>query len=96
MWFNHVIRIKDVGLISSKHLWLYITCGAMLVCTHNHCGVDIVLPLCPREGKLSSDTVSAILIQVKNARNYGSKTSKVLFDTMSPAEVGLFKKGSSP
>jgi hypothetical protein len=67
----------------------------MVVCMYNHCGVDIILPLCPREGKLSSDMVSAILIQVKNVRNYGSKISKVLFDAMSPAKVGLFNKGSS-
>jgi hypothetical protein len=80
LWFNHIIRIEDAGLINSKHLWLYITRGAMIVCTHNQCGVDIVLPLCYRDGNLSHNTVSAILIQIKNAKKYGHNINKGLFD----------------
>jgi hypothetical protein len=96
MWFNHVIRIDDASLIDSKHLRLYITRGAMVVFTHKQCGVDIVLPICPKEGSLSCDTVSAILIQVTDAKKYGRKINKVLFDAMAPAVVGLLDKDSPP
>ena len=94
MWFNHVIRIMDHNAINAKHLWTFITRGAMVVCTHNQYGVDIVLPLCRKTENLSRDTVSAVLIQVKNAKQYGCKIHKTVFDGMDPVAVGLFDKAS--
>jgi len=94
MWFNHVIRIEDSKMINADYLWAFITRGAMVLCTHNQYGVDIVLPLCLNQGNLSRDTVSAILIQVKNDDRYGRRIDKTLFDGLNPTRVGLFKKGS--
>ena len=94
MWFNHVIRIEDSKMIGAEYLWAFITRGAMVLCTHNQYGVDIVLPLCLNQGNLSRDTVSAILIQVKNDDRYGRRIDKTLFDGLNPTRVGLFKKGS--
>jgi hypothetical protein len=94
MWFNHVIRIEDPKMIGAEYLWAFITRGAMVLCKHNQYGVDIVLPLCLNQGNLSRDTVSAILIQVKNDDRYGRRIDKTLFDGLNPTRVGLFKKGS--
>jgi hypothetical protein len=95
MWFNHVIRIEDPKMINAEYLWMFITRGAMVLCAHNQCGVDIVLPLCLNQGNLSRDTVSAILIQVKNDDKYGCSIDETLFDGLDPACVGLFEEGSS-
>jgi len=95
MWFNHVIRIMDRKAINSKNLWTYITRGAMVVCTHYQPGVDIVLPLCLKTGNISGNNVSAILIQVKNAKQYGRTIDKRLFDAMDPVSVGLFDDNTS-
>ena len=94
MWFNHVIRVMDPKAINAQHLWTFITRGAMVVCTDNQYGVDLVIPLCLKTGNLSRMTVSAILIQVKNAKRYGTTIDKTLFDGMDPVAVGLFDKGS--
>jgi hypothetical protein len=48
----------------------------------------------PNKGNLSRDTVSAILIQVKNDDKYGRRIDKTLFDGLNPTRVGLFEKGS--
>jgi len=96
MWFNHVIRIEKDRLINAEYLWSFITRGAMILCTHNQNGVDIVIPLCLKTGKLSRKTVSAILIQVKNSDRYGHDIDKTLFDALCPFRVGLFDKGSTP
>ena len=95
MWFNHVIRVEDRRLINSKFLWEFITRGAMISCSHNQEGVDIVLPICLKNKNLSPDNVSAILIQVKNAKQFKCDIDKLLFDSMDPFWVGLFNKGSS-
>ena len=92
MWFNHVIHVEDKKSINSEHLWMFITRGAMISCTNNQEGVDIVLPICLRNANLSPYTVSAILIQVKNAERYKRKIHKTLFDGMNPLQVGLFNQ----
>jgi uncharacterized protein YwbE len=96
MWFNHVIRIEKDKLINAEYLWSFIARGAMILCTHNQNGVDIVLPLCLKTGKLSRETVSAILIQVKNSDKYGYDIDKTLFDGLCPFRVRLFDKGFTP
>ena len=94
MWFNHVIRIEDSKMINADYLWAFITRGAMVLCTHNQYGVDIVLPLCPNKGNLSPDTVSAILIQVKNDDSYGLHIDRTLFDGLDPTDERLFEHRS--
>jgi uncharacterized protein YwbE len=96
MWFNHVIRIEKDKLINVEYLWSFITRGAMILCTHNQNGVDIVLPLCLKTGKLSRKTVSAILIQVKNSDEYGYDIDKTLFDGLCPFGVRLFDDNFIP
>ena len=94
MWFNHVIKIEDGAMINTKLLWTFITRGAMIMCSHNQDGIDIVLPVCSTKGNLSRDTVAAILIQVKNAKRIGCSIDKAIFDGMDPLSLGLFDKDS--
>ncbi len=94
MWFNHVIKIEDEAMINTKLLWTFITRGAMIMCCHNQDGIDIVLPVCSTKGNLSRDSVTAILIQVKNAKRFGCSINKTIFDGMDPLSVGLFDEGS--
>ncbi|KAI0299880.1 hypothetical protein BC826DRAFT_993889 [Russula brevipes] len=95
MWFNHVIKIEDSKMIAAEHLWFFITRGAMIMCTDNQRGVDIVLPVCVREGRLGPETVTAVLIQVKNSVCYGYDIDKTLFDAMDPFSVGLFRRSDN-
>jgi hypothetical protein len=96
MWFNHVIRIHDSTLINAKYLWRFITHGAMIICTHNQAGVDIIIPLCLKTERLSPQTVSAILIQVKNVSRYGDKVKADLFEKVCPFKLGVFDKNATP
>ena len=96
MWFNHVIRIEDSKMINAEYLWAFVTRGAMVLCTQNQYGVDIVLPICAKQDKLSRHAVSGILIQVKNDDSYGCSIDKTLFDGLNPVRVGLFKEGLTP
>jgi hypothetical protein len=94
IWFNHVIKIEDGAMINTKLLWTFITRGAMIMCSDNQAGVDIVLPVCSTKENLSRDSVTAILIQVKNAEQFGCSIDKTIFDRMDPLKVGLFDEGS--
>ena len=94
MWFNHVIRVEDTKMINSQSLWKFITRGAMISCPHNQEGIDIVLPVCLKNESISPDTVTAILIQVKNSTNFEYRIDKTLFDGMDPVRRGLFSIGS--
>lgn len=92
MWFNHVIRTEDRNMINSNFLWMFLTRGAMISCPHHQEGVDIVLPVCLKNANLSPDNVTAILIQVKNAKQFKCKIDKTVFDGMDPRRVGLFDR----
>jgi len=98
MWFNHIIKVEDGEMIKAKTLWKFIMRGAMVMCSDNQYGVDIVLPICDTEGKLSRDTVTAILIQVRNVKCHTGSVVQWMFDAMNPFDVGLFPraKGQSP
>ena len=96
MWFNHVIRTRNYDMINIQSLWKFITRGAMVMCANNQRGVDIVLPVCKTNRKLSSHNVTAILIQVKNDKAFRHVIKKTLFDAMDPFDVGLFSDGDTP
>ena len=84
MWFNHVIKIERKGMISIAHLWKFIVRGAMVLCATNQEGIDIVLPVCHVEQNLGPDSVTTIIIQVKNAKNYTGTLQGRLFNQMDP------------
>jgi hypothetical protein len=90
MWFNHVIKVQDNKMISVDNLWKFVTRGAMIVCTNNQEGVDIVLPLCHTKHMLSPDSVTAVLIQVKNTERFKKDIQETSFDFMSPFDLGIF------
>jgi hypothetical protein len=81
IWFNHVIKVEKDNMFSVDHLWKFITRGAMiLMCSNNQPGVDIVIPICHTQQPLSRDSVTAILVQVKNADKYQLTIDESLFD----------------
>ncbi|KAH9991140.1 hypothetical protein BJV77DRAFT_554959 [Russula vinacea] len=97
MWFNHVIKIEDGEMFSVEHLWKFVTRGAMILCSNGQKGIDIVLPVCHTKQNLSSDSMTAILIQVKNAERFKKNIHESLFDAMSPFDLGVFpEEGSRP
>jgi hypothetical protein len=95
MWFNHIIRTRDTDMINIRHLWKFITRGAMVMCANNQRGVDIVLPICDPSRKLSRHNVTAILVQVKNDKNF-TGYNRTLFDGLDPFDVNLFSNGDPP
>ena len=77
-------------MFSADHLWKFITRGAMIMCSNNQEGVNIVIPICHTHQPLSRDSVTAILVQVKNAEKYQFRIHESLFDAMDPIGLGLF------
>jgi hypothetical protein len=90
IWFNHVIKVEKNKMFTAEHLWKFITRGAMVLCSNYQEGIDIVIPICDTKKPLSRESVTAILVQVKNAEKYQSKFDKTLFDGMNPITLGLF------
>ena len=82
MWFNHVIKVESKEMISIDHLWKFVVRGAFILCATNQEGIDIVLPVCHKTRSLGPDSVTAIIIQVKNAINYKAALQGHLFDAM--------------
>ena len=92
MWFNHVLKIRKAHLINVQYLWEFIARGAMILCTNNQPGVDIVIPIHFSDGPLSRNNVTAILVQVKNDLTFGENMHSYLFDAMDPFHINLFNK----
>jgi hypothetical protein len=90
MWFNHVIKVEESEMISALNLWKFVTRGAMVLCSNNQEGIDIILPVCDTKRELSRHSVTAILIQVKNAKRYKKDINKTSFDGMDPLNLGIF------
>ena len=84
MWFNHVIKIENKEMISIDNLWKFVVRGAMILCATNQEGIDIVLPVCRVTQNLGPDSVTAIIIQVKNAKDYNATLQGDLFGHMDP------------
>jgi hypothetical protein len=82
MWFNHVIKIERKEMISIDHLRKFVVRGAMILCATNQEGIDIVLPVCHVTQDLGPDSVTAIFIQVKNAKDYNATLQGNLFGNM--------------
>ncbi|KAF8491848.1 hypothetical protein F5888DRAFT_1733763, partial [Russula emetica] len=92
MWFNHVIKIEKKEMISINHLWKFVVRGAMILCATNQAGIDIILPVCHVTQNLGPDSVTAIIIQVKNAQDYKATLQAGLFDAMdSVVKSAIFK-----
>jgi hypothetical protein len=90
MWINHGIKVQDDKMISVDNLWKFVTRGAMILCANNQEGVEIILPLCHTKKTLSPDSVTAILIQVRNAERFKKDIEETLFDAMDPFDLGIF------
>jgi hypothetical protein len=95
MWFNHIIKIEEKGLISIDHLWKFVVRGAMILCGTNQEGIDIVLPVCDVKQNLGPDSVTAIVVQVKNAKDYKANIRSDLFDVMDVIVKSIFSKDDS-
>ncbi len=93
IWFNHVLKVRNMDLINVRYLWRFITRGAMVLCANCQRGVDLVVPICYPGDLLSRRTVTAILIQVKNDVHFGENVHGDLFYAMDPFGIGLFEKG---
>ncbi|KAI9512364.1 hypothetical protein F5148DRAFT_1008366 [Russula earlei] len=87
LWFNHVIKVESKQMISKKHLWKFVTRGAMILCATNQEGIDIVLPVFHTGRKLGPDSMTAVVIQVKNARDHKTTLNESLFDAMDSVVV---------
>jgi len=88
LWFNHIIKVEDSNVIKPEFLWKYVTRGAMVVCNDNQEAIDIIVPVVFLDKNLSRYTVTAIMIQVKNANNFGLKVENELFNAMDPRQLG--------
>jgi len=96
IWFNHVIKIEDGDMIHIRHLWKYMSRGAMILCPPGHYGIDIVIPVCFKGNTLARNNMTAIVIQVKNATRYKEKISGNLFNHMDPFDIGLLSSEDDP
>jgi hypothetical protein len=97
MWFNHVIKIERKEMISIDHLWKFVVRGAMILCATNQEGIDLLLPVCDTTKNLGPDSVTAIIIQVKNTRDYEATLQGELFDAMdSVVKSAIFSKLPEP
>ncbi|KAI9454622.1 hypothetical protein F5148DRAFT_424620 [Russula earlei] len=95
LWFNHVIKVESKRMISKDHLWKFVTRGAMILCATNQEGIDIVLPVFHTGRKLGPDSMTAVVIQVKNARDHKTTLNESLFDAMdSVVKSAIFSTSS--
>ena len=90
IWFDHVIKVEKDNMFSADHLWKFIMCGAMILCSNNQKGIDVVIPICHTQQPLSRDSVTAILVQVKNTEEYQHEFKKTSFGSIDPIQLGLF------
>ena len=97
MWFNHIIKIERKEVMSIDHLWKFVVRGAMILCATNQEGVDIILPVCDMKQNLGPDSVTAIIIQVKNANDYKATLQEHLFAAMDSVVTStIFAKHPEP
>ncbi|KAH9978515.1 hypothetical protein BJV74DRAFT_721517, partial [Russula compacta] len=93
---GHMKKMAKPSSINVKYLWRFITCGAIILCANNQHGVNIILPVCLSGEILSCETMTAILIQVKNDTTFNEKIWGWLFDAMDPFDINVFNQGDAP
>ena len=93
IWFNHIIKVEHGEMIHVRHLWKFVSRGAMIICPPGNCGIDIVIPVCFKGNALTRENMTAILIQIKTDKH---QFSGDLFGYMDPFDVGLFSDGDTP
>ncbi|TFY52771.1 hypothetical protein EVG20_g10410 [Dentipellis fragilis] len=91
VWFNHFVRVGDMGVVDQAYLWMYLLRGAALVCPNNQRGVDLIIPVLFHNA-LRRENISSILIQVKNDPSFTDAVRPNLFDLMDPFDVGVFPR----
>ena len=96
IWFNHIIKVQQGEMIHVRHLWKFVSRGAMIICPPGYFGIDIVLPVCFKGNALTRENMTAILIQVKNDKRHRRDFSVDPFDLMEPFDAGLFSDGDVP
>jgi hypothetical protein len=89
MRFNHIIKIETKEMISVDYLWKFVTRGAMILCTTNQEGIDIVLPVCYTTQNLGPDSVTAVIIHVTNAEDFKTELNKLSYDAMDSAVTSV-------
>ena len=90
IFFNHFIKIHDSRMVNRRYLWMMIARGAAILCPNNQVGIDFLVPFTYHDDKLGRRNVSAILIHVKNDRQFSTTPRRWLFDGMNPYSVGVF------
>ncbi|KAI0285279.1 hypothetical protein BGY98DRAFT_1092902 [Russula aff. rugulosa BPL654] len=95
-WRKEEGKTDSTRRSTTAFLWKYVTRGAMIVCKDNQQGIDIILPMVWPNGNISRRTVSAIVIQVKNAKDFGFTVNNKLFDAMDPCGLGFLSDAPLP
>jgi hypothetical protein len=95
-WFNHIIRFDRGKMIHVRHLWKFVSRGAMIIFPPGYHGIDIVVPVCFKRNALSRNNMTAILIQVKGDKRYPEDHSRSPFERMNPFDVRLFSEEDAP
>ena len=96
IWFNHVIKVHQGEMINVRHLWKFVSRGAMIICPPGYFGIDIVLPVVFKGEALTRENMTAILIHVKNDKRRCGDFSVDPFDFIEPFDAGLFSSGDAP
>ncbi|KAI0316923.1 hypothetical protein OF83DRAFT_1124096 [Amylostereum chailletii] len=91
IWFNHFVKVHDLDVLSEEYLVRLIVRGAAAICANNQRGADIIIPVLFGT-VLHPDSVSAIIVQVKNDGSYTTTIKEYLFKAMDPFHVGVFSE----
>ncbi|KAI0747036.1 hypothetical protein C8Q80DRAFT_1178933 [Daedaleopsis nitida] len=89
IYFTHFIKAHSFEVINQEYLLLAISRGAAIICADNFGGIDIIIPTLIGS-VLKKEMVSAILVQVKNSRQFTTTIKRSLFTAMNPYTCGLF------
>ncbi|KAI0310330.1 hypothetical protein OF83DRAFT_1288185 [Amylostereum chailletii] len=93
IWFNHYVKIHDLNVLSEEYLVRLIVRGAAAICANNQRGADIIIPVLFGT-TLHPDSVSAIIVQVKNDASFSTSLKEYLFKAMDPFQLGVFSDTS--
>ncbi|THH14260.1 hypothetical protein EW146_g6062 [Bondarzewia mesenterica] len=95
MHFNHFIKVHDQKLLTRKFLVFFASRGIGVLFSKSQAGVDAFLPFTYRDnGRLKTDNMGVILLQMKNDVRYTMTIREELFDAMNPYDLELFSQES--